>query len=86
MKNIERKLMQTLKNIYDDHDFVCGAMSNAGTREAWTKMYEYITYAKEHGYSVTSDEILSLSLVLGNESASRVIDVNPEKPMASIAF
>lgn len=65
MKDIERKLMHALKSIYNDHDFVCGAMSNAGSAEAREKMYDFICYAKEHGNSVTSDDVLALSLVLG---------------------
>ncbi len=65
MSEIGKKLMNLLKEIYDDHDFVCGTMSNCG-EEGWEKMCEYITFARENGKIVTSDEVLALSLVLGN--------------------
>ena len=62
-----KKLMELLKNIYNDHDFVCGTMSNCGSEDAWKKMYDYISYANEHGETVTSDDVLALSLVLGDK-------------------
>ena len=86
MKDIDRDLMQLLKSIYDDHDFVCGAMSNAGNAETRQKMYDYICYAKEHGYSVTSDDVLALSLILGNESNSQIVKVNAERCVTSVAL
>ena len=61
------KLMSILKDIYDDHDFVCGTMSNCGGDLAWEKLYEIIMYAKEHSEVLTSDDILALSLTLGEE-------------------
>ena len=86
MKDIDRDLMQLLKSIYDDHDFVCGAMSNAGSRDARIKMHDYICYAKEHGHNVTSDDILALSLILGNESNSQIVKVNAERCVTSVAL
>ena len=86
MKDIDRDLMQLLKSIYDDHDFVCGAMCNAGSAEAREKMHDYICYAKEHGYSVTSDDVLALSLILGNESNSQIVKVNTERSVTSMAL
>ena len=65
MSETGKKLMNLLKEIYNDHDFVCGTMSNCG-EEGWKKMCEYINFARENGKTVTSDEVLALSLVLGD--------------------
>ena len=70
MTETGKKLMTLLKEIYDDHDFVCGTMSNCGGEEAWEKMYKHIVFAHEHGEQITSDEVLALSLFLGAESGS----------------
>ena len=69
MDDIKIKLIELLREIYDNRDFVGGTMSNCGNEEAWKKMYEYITFAREHGEEVTSDEILLLSLKFGEEIA-----------------
>lgn len=62
MSDIKTELMQQLKEIYDDHDFICGTMCNCGNEEAWKEMYDYISNAKAHNKEITSDEILLLSL------------------------
>ncbi len=67
MKNIKKELINELKLIWDNKDFVCGAMSNAGSEKAWEEMLEYIQNANESGEKVTSDEILLLSLDLSND-------------------
>ena len=66
MSETGKKLMILLKEIYNDHDFVCGTMSNCGNEEALKELYDYISYAKAHNKAVTSDEILLLSLVIGD--------------------
>lgn len=65
MKDVGKKLMTTLKDIYDNHDYVCGIMSNCGGDMAWEELYDIIMYAKEHNEVLTSDDILALSLTLG---------------------
>lgn len=65
MSDTGKKLMKILKNIYDDHDFVCGTMSNCGSDLAWMELYDIIMYAKAHDEKLTSDDILALSLTLG---------------------
>ncbi len=60
--------MKELKNIYDDHDFVCGTMSNCGGEDAWRRILDFITFAKGHGETVTSDDVLALSLSLGEKN------------------
>lgn len=68
MSNTGKELMQLLKEIYNNKDFVCGAMSVAGSEDAWEKMRDYIMCARENGHQVTSDDILALSLFLKEES------------------
>ncbi len=65
MTDIGKALMKMLKEIYNDHDFVCGVMSNCGGEEAWKELYNYISFSNEHKEVVTSDDILALSLALG---------------------
>ena len=71
-----KDLMSLLKNIYNDHDFVCGAMSNAGDDEGWQEMIDFIHEAYNRGDIVTSDDILALSLAVGEKRL--------EKPMAAV--
>lgn len=61
-------IMSLLKEIDDDHDFVCGAMSNAATEEAWQKLIDFIQTAKQQGDPVSADDILALSLVLSDNA------------------
>ena len=63
-----KELVKELRGIWDDKDFVRGAMNNAGREAAWKKMLDYILIAKQNGDEVTSDDILLLSLVLGEEN------------------
>ncbi|MBR4207859.1 MAG: ribonuclease HI [Lachnospiraceae bacterium] len=62
-----KELMMLLRNIYNDHDFVCGTMSNCGGEEAWKEMCDFIKYANEQCEKITSDDILALSLSLGEK-------------------
>ena len=71
MKECKKELMTLLREIYDDHDFVCGAMSNSGGEDGWKKMIDYIHFAKQNNKNITSDDILALSLVLGDEEDSK---------------
>ncbi len=64
--DVKTELISELKMIWNNKDFVCGAMSNAGSEAAWKKMLDYIQTAKRHGESVSSDEILLMSLDVGN--------------------
>ncbi len=68
MSDIGKELMSLLKEINDNHDFVCGAMSVAGTEEAWAKMRDYIVFAKENNRPISSDDILALSMCLKAEA------------------
>ena len=71
MDDIKRKLIELLREIYDNRDFVGGTMSNCGSEEAWEKMYEFITDANKRGKKLTSDEILLLSLELGEDKGRK---------------
>ena len=70
MKDKYKQLMLLLKEIFDDHDFVCGTMSNCGGEEAWGKLYDFIVFANEHNEKITPDDILALSLSLGQNKDS----------------
>ena len=62
-------LMDKLKAIWDDKDFVCGTLSNCVSEKAWEVLLDYIETAENEGQQPTSDEILLLSLDLGDEFA-----------------
>ena len=47
MNNLKKELMTELKQIWDNKDFVCGAMSNASTEENWLYMLDYIKKSKK---------------------------------------
>ena len=64
--DVKKELMSELKMIWNNKDFVCGAMSNAGSEAAWKEMLDYIQTAKSRGESVSSDEILLMSLDIGD--------------------
>lgn len=64
MSEIKKELIKELKEIWDNKDFVCGAICNAGTEESMEEMYNYIINAKESSEEITSDEILLVSLGL----------------------
>lgn len=68
MNNIKKDLIYELRQIWNNKDFVCGVMSNAGSEESWEKMYQYIVNAKESGEEITSDEILLMSLGLSSNN------------------
>ena len=67
MTDAGKELMRLLKEIDDDRDFVCGVMSNCGGEDAWDKMHDYITFARDQGERITSDDIVALSLSLGEK-------------------
>lgn len=62
-----KQLVKELRIIWDDRNFILGAMSNAGSKKAWEKMLDYIHMARRMGDEVTSDDILILSIKLGEE-------------------
>lgn len=70
MNNLKKELMTELKQIWDNKDFVCGAMSNAATEENWLYMLDYIKESKRTGKTVNSDDILLLSLALSSDEKS----------------
>ncbi len=80
----KKELVKRLKQIWDDRDFVCGAMSNAGSEKAWQVMLEYIEEAERLGRTVTSDEILLLSLDLGEEFDNNRISSTGRKIAAAM--
>lgn len=70
-KDKKKELIKELRSIRDDKDFVCGAMSNAGTEKAWEVMLDVIQMARAQGEDLSSDEVLLLSLELGDEYLSK---------------
>ncbi len=69
-----RELVNELKQIWNNKDFVCGVLCNAGGSDAWMTMLEYIREAKKSDKKLTSDEIILLSLDLGEgDSENEVV-------------
>ena len=68
MNDTRTELIKELREIWDNKDFVCGAISNAGTEDAWEEMYDYIMGKKKSRELITSDEILLLSLELSSDN------------------
>ena len=86
MSETGKELMLLLKEIYDNQDFVCGVMSNAGSESAWEKIHDYILYAKENGHLVSSDDLLLLSLSLGKNTAAENEHVTGKKGVKVAMF
>lgn len=68
LSEIGKKLKRKLQCISDNQEFVCGAMCNAPDDISWKKMLDFIEYAEQHGSNVTTDDILSLSVILGDKN------------------
>lgn len=68
MNDTRKRLMILLREIYDDRDFVCGAVCNAVNEKQWKKMITFIEEARNAGRLPTSDDILALSVILGEEA------------------
>ena len=69
--SIRKKLMEELKNIYNDKDFVCSTSSILGDEKNRRKMLEFLQAAKEHGEDVTSDDVLLLAMKMRDEEDNR---------------
>ena len=62
--NNKEKLVNYLKEIWNDKDFIVGVISNAATEENFEKIIRFIDYSKEHDEPFTSDDIVALSVVV----------------------
>ncbi|BAK46032.1 ribonuclease HI [Clostridium sp. SY8519] len=60
-----KKLADKLKQLYDNPDYICGVMSNAPGDENWKVLLNYMDTAERLSEAVTSDDILALSVALG---------------------
>ena len=58
--------------IYDNKDFVCGVVSNAGYEHAWSILLDYIRTAKQLGEDLSTDNLLLLSLDLRDDEEKRI--------------
>lgn len=69
MQNIEIKqqLKKLLLEISDNEDFLLGVLSNIRTEKYRTKMIDFITIAKRRNENINRENIVLLSVVLGNE-------------------
>jgi hypothetical protein len=63
MEKIKNTLTEKLKTISNDPDFILGVLSNAKDNEDRQSIIDYI----DLGVNVTYENILLLSLKLGNE-------------------
>ena len=64
MINKKNELIIELKKIRDDHDFIVGAVSIAGSEPVYEKMLEHIHEAKRSDMNITSDDILAMAFSL----------------------
>lgn len=62
MSKNKEKLIQELKAIYDNKDFVVGTISALGSENAIAKMLNFIQTAKARGDELISDNLLLLAL------------------------
>ena len=60
-------LEKKLREIWDNEEFTVGVISNAETEENWVILSEFIDMAAKRGDDLISDDLVALSLVLGNE-------------------
>ena len=69
---IKSELVKELRSIYDNKDFVCGVVSNAGYEHAWSILLDYIRTAKQLGEDLSTDNLLLLSLDLRDDEDKRI--------------
>lgn len=64
---ISKQLVSVLKEIRDDKHFILGIASNVTSDKSRGKIIDFIEIAKSRGDAVTPDDIVALSVILGNE-------------------
>ena len=69
--DVRGQLMEELKKIYNDKDFVCGTSSILGYESTRKSMLDFIQTAKSRGDDITSDNVLLLAMRLRDEEDSR---------------
>lgn len=62
-----KELMRMLKEIKNDHDFVCGIMSNAANESGWQMLTDYLLEAKKQGETPTVEKLIALSVIAGEQ-------------------
>jgi hypothetical protein len=67
LSKISEELKNRLVSFYDNRDFLIGVMSNVKTDEKRQKMIDFMDKAEEVGDEITSDDLILLSVVLGNK-------------------
>lgn len=67
LSKISEELKNRLVRFYDNRDFLIGVMSNVKTDEKRQKMIDFMDKAEEVGDEITSDDLILLSVVLGNK-------------------
>lgn len=65
---IQEKLEERLKNIYDDEDFVLGVMTNVKSEKGRIKIIDYIDMASRRQDDITPSDIAALSVIIGEEN------------------
>ena len=76
------ELIKELRNIYDNKDFVCGVISNAGYERAWSIILDYIRTAKRLGEDISTDNLLLLSLDLRDDEEKHISNHRPRTSAA----
>ena len=65
--NKQHELIEELKQIYNDKDFVCSTIDIAKSQKSINTILDYIKTSKELGDELTSDDIQLLAIHLRNE-------------------
>ncbi len=65
---IQEKLEERLKNIYDNEDFVLGVMTNVKSEKGRIKIIDYIDMASRRQDDITPSDIAALSVIIGEEN------------------
>lgn len=65
---IQEKLEERLKNIYDDEDFVLGVMTNVKSDKGRIKIIDFIDMASRRQDDITPSDIAALSVIIGEEN------------------
>jgi hypothetical protein len=65
--DIQNMLVERLKKIYDNEEFPLCVLTNVKTDEKRIKMIDFIDMSNRRGDKIGYEEIIALSVVLGNE-------------------
>lgn len=65
----ERELMEKLKRIWDNKNFVCGIMSGLRQAEKVEEMLAFLVLAERRGEKYSADQITALTIAMRKKGA-----------------